>query len=42
MLYKKQLKEVLMLNIDIKFTEKDIKGMPKGAMSALEKEVIKK
>ncbi|HGJ5854272.1 DinI-like family protein [Arsenophonus nasoniae] len=31
-----------MLNIDIKFTERDIQGMPKGSMSALEKEIIKK
>ncbi|WGM13212.1 DinI-like family protein (plasmid) [Arsenophonus nasoniae] len=34
--------EGVMLNIDIKFTERDIQGMPKGSMSALEKEIIKK
>lgn len=33
--------EVVMLSIDIKFTERDIQGMPKGSMSALEKEIIK-
>jgi len=34
--------KVVMLSIDIKFTERDIQGMPKGSMSALEKEIIKK